>query len=416
MNLQELSEVNFGLCLEGRIPATVYKPQWFSTPYDKGIEILQQKGATREDVAQVLSSAYINDAHNAVKKWNGIGDKENFDWAKAIADASKKGDLSRSLSKVVKKLAENEEVDLLPLYGALGNMVADESTGLSLASTIDATHYKPFIKSGNPVLDKILGGIPADGPIIVYGPTGVGKSHWAASMMDYLLHQYPDRTGGIYTLEMGAEHYLWREMNMFPTIKEVLDRLYVSGSVRDIEELVAEVTAKKLNFVVLDDMDNMVKSSDASEYERVYRRIKEICRFLKIPVFVLCQPNREAKHAIERGERFLGRYDIAWSGGAENSAALQVALQKITSSLDMEATTFPTSEDEELYYEIFWKSRDGWPSDYDPEGQSGPGAIVRSKSRQAWRGQPYAGKLKLWQPNSGGGKKIGKSTKKRTED
>ena len=415
MNLQELSEVNFGLCLEGRIPATAYKPQWFSTPYDKGIEILQQKGATREDVAQVLSSAYINDAHNAVKKWNGIGDKENFDWAKAIADASKKGDLSRSLSKVVKKLAENEEVDLLPLYGALGNMVADESVGLTQASQIDYQHYKPFMKSGNPVMDKILGGIPSDGPIIVYGPPGVGKSHYLASCADYFLHQYPDKTFAIYTLEMSAEHYLAREIKMFPSLVEVLDRLYVSGSVHDIEELVSEISVKKYDCVGLDDMDNMVKGSEASEYERVYRRVKEVCRFLKIPFYVLCQPNREAKHAIERGERFLGRYDIAWSGAAENSAALQVALQRVFSSLDMESTTFPTSEDEELYYEIFWKSRDGWPSDYQVDGQTGPGAIVRSKSRQAWRGQPYAGKLKLWQPNSGG-KKIGRSTKKRTED
>jgi len=414
MNLQELSEVNFGLCLDGRVPATIFRPEWFSTPYDKGIEILQQKGATKEDVAQVLSSAYINDAHNAVKKWNGIGEYENFDWAKAIATAHRKGKLSIRLAKASKKLAENEDVDILPLYGDLGNLISEESSGLSLASTIDATHYKPFIKSGNPVLDKILGGIPADGPIIVYGATGVGKSHWAAGMMSYLLHQYPDKTGGIYTLEMGAEHYLWREMNMFPDLKEVLDRLYVSGSVRDIEELVAEVTAKRLDFVVLDDMDNMVKSSEAGEYERVYRRIKEICRFLKIPVFVLCQPNREAKHAIERGERFLGRYDIAWSGGAENSAALQVALQKVVSSLDMESTTFPTDEEQELFYEIFWKSRDGWPSDYDPAGQCGPGAIVRCASKQAWRGQPYGGKLKLWQPNSGG-KKIGKKSKK-TED
>jgi len=232
-------------------------------------------------------------------------------------------------------------------------------------------------------------------------------------MMDYLLHEYKDKTGGIYTLEMGAEHYLWRELNMFPSLKDVLDRLYVSGSVRDIEEFVAEVTAKRLDFVVLDDMDNVVKSSDASEYERVYRRIKEICRFLKIPVFVLCQPNREAKHAIERGERFLGRYDIAWSGGAENSAALQIGLQRVSSSLDMESTTFPTEEGEELYYEIFWKSRDGWPSDYSPTGQTGPGAIVRTKSKQAWRGSPYSNVYKLWQPNSGG-KKIGK--RKKTED
>ena len=413
MNWEQLSEINFGLVLTDRFPATMYRPDDFTAPYDEGIRILQQKGATKEDVAKVIASSYLQDASSAVHKFNGIGEYQNFDWVKPLKKSKRSFDISKRLSKVSKRLAENEDVDMLSIYGDLGSIISEESSGLSLASNIDATHYRPFIKSGNPVIDKILGGIPADGPIIVYGPTGVGKSHWAAGMMDYLLHEYTDKIGGIYTLEMGAEHYLWRELNMFPTMKEILDRLYVSGSVRDIEELVAEVTAKKLDFVVLDDMDNMVKSSDAGEYERVYRRIKEICRFLKIPVFVLCQPNREAKHAIERGERFLGRYDIAWSGGAENSAALQVALQRVSASLDMEATTFPTEEGEELYYEIFWKSRDGWPSDYNSTGQQGPGAIIRTKSRQAWRGSPYSNSYRLWQPNSGS-KKIGK--KRKVED
>jgi hypothetical protein len=411
MNWNELSEVCFGLVLEGRHPATMYKPEHFATPYDQGIEILQKKGSTKEDVAKIVASSYLSDASSAVHKFNGIGEYQNFDWSKALVKAQRSYELSRSLSKASKKLAENDDVDMLPIYGKLGSLIANEASGLAQASSIDYSHYKPFMKSGNPVMDKILGGIPTDGPIIVYGTTGVGKSHYLASCADYFLHQYPDKKFAIYTLEMSAEHYLAREVKMFPSLVEVLDRLYVSGSVRDIEEVVSEITAQKFDCVGLDDMDNMVKNSEASEYERVYRRVKEVCRFLKIPFYVLCQPNREAKHAIERGERFIGRYDVAWSGAAENSAALQVALQRVSDGLDMESETFPTSEGEELYYEIFWKSRDGWPSDYDPAGQQGPGSIIRTKAKQAWRGEPYGGRYKLWQPNSGG-KKIGKKSKK----
>lgn len=407
MNWYELSEVNFGLIIDERHPATLYDPKDFSEPYWKGVEILQKQGAVKEDVAKVLHGKFISDAHNAVKKYNGIGEYQNFDWITSLKDAKRKYEFSRKWSKAFSKLEENEDVDLLPFYGELSNMVANEASGLTIAKDIDYTTYKPFSLSGNPVLDKILMGIPTDGPIIVYGTTGVGKSHWAASAMDYLLHQFKDRTGAIYTLEMGAEHYLNREIKMYPSLADVLDRLYVSGSVKNIEELVAEVAIKNVDYVVLDDMDNIVRSSDASEYERVYRRVKEICRFLKIPVFVLCQPNREAKRAIERGERFIGRYDVAWSGAAENSAALQIGLQRIECGIDMDSQTFPTSEDEELFYEIFWKSRDGWPSDYDPNGQQGPGAIIRTRSKQAWRGKPYAGRYKLWQPSSGG-KTIGK--------
>jgi hypothetical protein len=414
MNWEQLSEVCFGLVLSGKHPATMYRPEYFTTPYDLGIEILQKKGATKEDVAKSISSAYLSDASSAVHKFNGIGEYSNFDWSKALIKAQRSFELSKKLSKASKKLAENEETDMLPIYSELGNVIAGEASGLSQASTIDYSNYKPFMKSGNPVMDKILGGMPTDGPIIVYGTTGVGKSHYLASCADYFLHQYPDRKFAIYTLEMSAEHYLAREIKMFPSLLDVLDRLYVSGSVRDIEEAVSEITSQRFDAVGLDDMDNLVKTSDASEYERVYRRVKEVCRFLKIPVYVLCQPNREAKHAIERGERFIGRYDVAWSGAAENSAALQVALQHVADGLDMESQTFPTEEGEELFYEIFWKSRDGWPSDYSPDGQRGPGAIVRYKSTQAWRGKPYSNVYKLWQPNSSS-KKIGKNKAKKED-
>lgn len=406
MDWHELSEVCYGLIQEGRHPATIYRPEYFDSPFDQAVKILMQKGATKEDVAKVISSSYMTDAADAVHKFNGLGEYQNFDWNKELIKAYEGVKLSKRLEKAAKGLKNNEPVDLLPVYGDLQSIVAGGASGLSLAKDVDYNHYKPFQKSGNPVIDKILGGFPSDGPIIVYGVTGVGKSHWLASTMDYLLHQYPNKKGAIYTLEMSAEHYLWRETNMYPTLKEVMDRLYVSGSVRNIEELVAEISAMGVDYVGLDDMDNIVKSSDAAEYENVYRRVKEVCRFLKIPFFVLCQPNREAKRAIEVGDRFLGRYDVAWSGSAENSAALQIALQK-ANSLDMNSDMFPT-DDDTLFYEIMWKSRDGWPSDYSPTGQEGPGAIVTKQGKQAWRGEVYAGKYKLWSPGSSSRNSIGK--------
>jgi hypothetical protein len=136
---------------------------------------------------------------------------------------------------------------------------------------------------------------------------------------------------------------------------------------------------------------------------------------MKIPVIALCQPNREAKKAVDRKERFLSLYDAAWSGSAENKAALYISLQKMSADVYESPLEYITSEGEDLYYEIYQKSRDGWPADYDSiNGQRGPGAIIRTKGRQAWRGDPYSGKLKLWQPGSGS-QKIGKKSKK-TED
>lgn len=386
MDIFELSEKNLGLILEGRASAQMYSPDDFINPYNDAIRILQQPGACKEDLAKskVISAKILQDCHDAVKRLNGLGEFENFDWRDALIKAKQAYDIGRQLKKAGERAERNEEVEWLPLQGLITSVAVNDSFGLSQASQVDYSHYKPFKKCGVKPIDEILGGLPADGPIIVYGLTGVGKSHFAAHMIDSLLHFQKTATAAIYTLEMAAEHYLWRETNMYKSMTEILDRLYVSGSVKDIEQLVGEVTTKRVDYVVIDDMDNLVKEQSASEYERVYNRVKQISRFLKIPVFVLGQPNRVAKLS----GKFLGRYDIAWSGAAENSAALQIALQR-ANALDMEDDTFATF-DEEKWYMIFWKSRDGWPN------QEGPGAIILDKSNQMWRGSPVNGKMKLW--------------------
>lgn len=385
-----LSEKNAGFVLEGRRSALEYDASNFAFPWDGIIKKMQEPNACKEDLARLpgITSKVLQDCHDAVKRLNGLGEFENFDWGQALVKAKVDYDLGKLLKKTGERAERNEEVDWLPLMGALSSRVANESFGLVPATQINYKEYHPFKQCGHDALDKILGGIPTDGPIVVYGLTGIGKSHWAAQMIDGLLTFYPHTTAAIYTLEMSAEHYLWRETNMYPNLEKHLDRLHVSGSVRDVGQFVGEVTTKRLDYVVLDDMDSMTKEKDAGEYEKVYNQVKQICRFLKIPVFVLCQPNRVAKLS----GKFLGRYDIAWSGAAENSAALQIALQK-ANALDMDDDTFQTF-DEEKWYMLVWKSRDGWPL------QEGPGAIILDASKQMWRGKPVQNKYKFWTPGS----------------
>ena len=386
MEWRELSEVLFGLVMEGRVPPSAVRSEYFDAPYDKGIEILSKKGATREDVAKVLNSSFISDAHDAVHKWNGIGDKENFDWIEATVQASQNFERAKRFEKLAKKLKVNEQVDLLPVYSDLSSAIAGQEMGLRPLSQIDVSNYKPFMESGDPVHDRILGNFPNDGPIVVYGKTGVGKSFWLASKADYFLQRYPEKRAAIYTLEMGEEHWKHRNLNMYPSLKKVEDRLHVSGVVSTVEQIVSEVMSKRFDFVGIDDIDNLVTQNSAEEYERIYRKVKEICRFMKIPVVVLAQPNRTAKLS----GKFLGHFDIAWSGAAENSAALLVALQK-ANSLDMEDDMFSTFDDDH-FYQICWKSRDGWPV------MVGPGAIITQKSKQLWRGKPYMDRYQLWTP------------------
>lgn len=401
MDWYQTSMVNFGLVWEGRRSPVEYTPDMFAPPFDKGIKILQRPKGKKEDVAKVVAWDEIQKAHLSVANMNGMGEPDNFDWKNELINAYVAYKRGVMLKGAGERLIRNEDVDIVPLYGELTSALANQSTGLTLASSINYEDYKPFMESGYSPIDTILGGIPSDGPIVVYGMTGVGKSHFSAQFTMNLLKRWKQKTGGIYTLEMSSEHYLQREIKMYPEIKEVLDRLYVSGSVRNIEQLVAEVTSQRLDFVVIDDMDGLVEDETTSAYLRVYKRIREICRFLKIPVMVLAQPNRVAK----TGDRFLRPYDISWSGAGEDSAALLIALQK--ADLWLGDDIFPLDE-EEKYYMIFWKSRDGWPK------QMGPGAIRLENQTpgRLWSGTPF--KNRLWVPQ--GGKNSSSGAKRKDKD
>lgn len=401
MNNQQLSELNFGLIIDDRVPVTMYKSDWFSAPYDKAVELLLQKGSQKEDLAKVLSSSYMNDAHNSVKRMNGLGETENFDWVSSLRESYENEIRGEKLQKLGKKMRENEPVDLLKLYAELGSVISQENTGLTKLSEI-SDDYAPFKLTGYDPIDKPVGGIPTDGPIIIFGSSGVGKSKFVAGLIKSILKRYPDETAAIYTLEMNAVHWKSRSKELFPEILEVQNQLYVSGSVRDIDELVAEITAKKVNYVVLDDIDNMVKESSPAEFERVFRRIKEVCRFMGIPFFVLAQIAKEKEIAINGTgiggkSRFLLKTDIAWTSAAEKSAALLIGLQTVMDEIDMSEDAY-VKDSMPLDYIIFFKSRDGWLGDRDSRYQVGPGAVILEHTTN-WSGRPYAGKWKLWSKN-----------------
>lgn len=403
MNNQQLSELNMGLILDNRVPVEMYKSEWYSSPYDKAIELLLQKGSTREDLAKVLSSSYLQDAHNSVKRLNGLGELSNMDWVKALQTSYENELRGEKFQKIGKKLKENEPVDILKLYAELGSAITQETTGLNKLADIDYNTYTPFKLTGYSPIDLTLGGIPTDGPIIIFGSSGVGKSKFVTGLLTSLLKTYPSDTGAIYTLEMNDKHWTWRTVDLFPKVLDVKDRLYVSGSVKDIEELVAEITAKKVNYVVLDDIDNVVTSNDPGEYERVFRRIKEVCRFMSIPFFVIAQINRNSEIEVtygtkEKGTRFLRKTDLAWTSAAEKSAALLLGLQTISDGLDMSSDEYVKEEGMALDYIIAFKSRDGWLGDRDPRYQVGPGAIVLEHTPN-WTGKFYSGKAKLWPRN-----------------
>lgn len=396
MRNDELSELNFGLVLSGRQPVTLYKPDWFSAPYDKGIEILMQKGATKEDVAKVVSSSYLNDAHDSIKRMNGLG--EELDWVKALQESWEREVLGKKFQKIGKRLENNEDVDMLTLHSDISASLAKSSNETRLLKDIDYEHFTPMIESGFEVLDEIVGGVPQHGVISVLGETGLGKSFFLAKFADRFLNKYPDKMGMIISMEMPAEEYAQRSVEMYPTFKKLGSRLYINGGLRTIDDIILEATTHKIDFIGIDYLDLLVKEKSESGYAYVWERCMEMGRLLRIPVVVLAQSNREGV----RWGKFLTKFDFRWSGMAENSSWMIIGLQK-TNSLDTEEPDkYPTFDDDREYLLIL-KLRGKW------KNQIGPGAIVLEPSNQKWSGKAHGNRL--WTPQSGS-KKIGKRKEK----
>jgi len=385
MNHLEASQIVFGLILQRKKSPQAVLWDSFAEPFNDAVKFCQENPDwSKEDLVKIIAPSFMQESEYAIKALNGMGD--STDWLAILKDFSEDNKLGETLERAAKSLKKGKPVDYLVLSGHLQSRIMKQSNGLTLGKDVDCTNYNPFMESGYEPFDNIIGGIPSDGPIIAYGLTGVGKSHWAANLISKFLHKHKDKTGAVYTLEMSAEHWKWRETAMYPELNDVMDRLYISGSVKNIEELIAEVSTRQSSIVVIDDIDGLAIENSAAEFERLYKKLKEICRFLKIPAVALAQPNRAAKLS----NKFLQRYDIAWSGAAEDSSALLVALQRANElDLDEENSPFPLYEDDHEYL-ICWKSRDGWPADYPEKftkGQRGPGAIIlRPSDRGLWNG------------------------------
>ncbi len=392
---RDISETVLGLAAEGIIMKDLLNPEHFAPPFNLGARKLKN-GGTREDlvIPGKIDTDMLNRMHNKVARYNGAGTL--YDWMSMLETAYCRWVLGELKARNAYRLQNNEDVDLAEEHQKTREYMERSLTGgIRAASAVDWQTYKFFMPSGNEYIDRIFGGLPSDGPIVTFGDAGTGKSHWGAGIIADLLNYHKAKTAGVYSFEMAEEHWLKREIAMFPHLMGVLDRLYVSGQIHNPEQLVNEVNTHQFDIIVIDDMENMVKGApDAGKYEEAYKIIKSICRFSKIPVIVLAQPNRGGK----KSGTFLKKYDIAWAG--ENDAALMIALQN--AGRDQQGWTesnpkYPM-EDYQMQYQIFLKVRD------EPIGFKGLGAIVTKMERDTdgmhkhkiFRGPLYDDQWKLW--------------------
>lgn len=406
MDATELSATVIGLVLEGKlnpqqVPSNALLGQW-----GKAIELIKANPDAIKDkdkadslLAQCLLVDDIAIAHTEASRHNGLGEEGVFSWVQSANDATKLYTFGKTLERNAKKALTNDPIDLGKLYHEIGDLLAGKLSGAKPANLIDYKNYVAYTKSGISWLDDIIGGWATDGIINVIAPQGTGKSFFQFYTICMWLLAHPDKTAVIYTLEMSDRHYLARSLDMYPQFLDLVNsgRLYVSGSVRNVDDLVAEVTTTKHGFVGVDDLSKLAGESSPDKYERVLTRLNEIARFQEIPVQVLAQPTREAK----KSKKFIDIYDGGWSSAIENSAAMYLTLNRVSyADPEWSDTRFvPVEKDNpqktDRFYICFWKFRDNRPA----EMQQGLGAIRIEPNKhtgrynQIWVGEALDNKL-----------------------
>ena len=408
MDARELALSIIGRLADGRANPQEFPFESFPAPYNQAIKLIKahpemigDKDAIDILLGQALTYDEIVDAHIQASRLNGLGIDGVFNWAGNMREATDKLTMIPEMKRVLRACEQNDPVEWTSLYTKIGSVLSGRTRGPRPANQIDYKNYKPYMKSGIKYIDEIIGGWPTDGPIVVLASQGVGKSYFVFYAICSWLIAHPDETAAIYTLEMSDEHFLARNLEVYPEFIPLVEcetpRLHISSTCRGVDEISAEVSTGKYGFIGIDAMKQLTKGGDTSVYDKTYQVIVEICRFQKIPVMVIAHPNREGK----KSGKFISTYDAYMSGAAEDAAAMLISLN-VVSYADPEwiDTRFVPVESEnpqktDRFYVCFWKFRDNRPAAM----QQGLGAIRIEPDKhtgyykQIWVGNALGNKL-----------------------
>ena len=406
MDARELALSIIGRLADGRANVQEFPFESFPAPYNQAIKLIKahpeaigNKEAVDVLLSQALTYDEIVEAHLQATRLNGLGEDGVFNWAGSMREATDKLSMIPELKRMLRACEQNDPVDWSNLYAKTGTMIAGKTSGAQPANEIDYSKYVSYMKSGIGWLDSIIGGWATDGVIVIVAPRGTGKSFFQFYTTCMWLLEHQDKTAVIYTLEMSSRHYLSRSLEMYPEFLPLVQsgRLYISGTVRNAEEIIAEVSTRKYGWVGIDDMSKLAKVTTPEKFEMAYSQLNEICRFNEIPVQILAQPNRDAS----KSNKFIDLTDAAWSSAAENSAAMYLTLNRLSyANPEWVDTRFvPVEVNNERktdrFYICFWKFRDNRPV----EMQQGLGAIRLEPDpktgyyKQIWVGEALGNKL-----------------------
>jgi len=387
MNWYDQSQIVFGLIALKKIKHHSVLPKNLYPPFDTPVAYMHENPEWEiEDIHLKFQSNEWEIAMNAARSLNGTATTVN--WARDLEKMRIMWETGAKLTKTGDKLQKGEDVEVLSIVSDLKMMSVADEIGLQLASEVDLTDVVALQKCGWKEIDETFGGIPASGPLVVYATTKTGKSFWISKLINEFLHFYPEKRVTVFSLEMAYKRYLKRSFDMYPTMKEVADRLLVTSKASTMEEVIAMSSTEPTDMVVIDGIaDAVLGEKSAAGMDKAWSDVKRMGRMLEIPVIAVAQPNRAAKFNAQ--EQFLGKWNIEWSGAAENAAEMMIALQYLGTGANIEKKIFPVVED--AYYMINYFSRDS----------ENTGAVILDKHVSSPEGR------RLWESSAHGITKNG---------
>ena len=377
------SQRAFGLILTGKKAHHECKPESFCPPFDVGVKYMHDHPEwVKEDIFLDCPNNEWEVAIHSVQGLNGTATSIN--WARDLDKMRVLYEVGEKLERTGHKMKMGDSPDILHLVSDLRTMEVEDETGLVLASEVDLTGVKNLQLSGWKEYDEVFGGMPVSGPLVVFATTKTGKSFWASKFTKEFLKFYPERQAGYFTLEMPKKRYLKRAFDMYPDMKDVSDRLWVTSKASTTKDIMAMTATRKLDFIVIDGIAQAIvgrKSADA--LDEAWSDIERMGRLLEIPILVLAQPNRNSKFNTQT--QFIGKYDIEWSGAAENASEQLLALQYVGDEMNItgDDCIFPVLKD--AYYMIMYFQRD----------DDRLGALILDKhvethlGRRLWESKPH---------------------------
>ena len=243
---RSLSEICFGLVVTGRVDMAKFNAVMFCDGYEDGFkEWFKSKNKT--SVARLLGADY----ETALQAADTISEDsaKDIEWQKILQRAYLSYQVGDKATKVGKKLMQGYEVsteDAITIAAQFKDLANPESLGLTVSNTIDVDGFEPTILSGYAPIDTHLGGIPESGNILVMGTTGVGKSLFSQQFLGHHLDMYRNKTGGVWSLEMTNQQYLYRGVQLYSKFNKAHrdGRIMVSDKTTTIYDIGIEAAMK----------------------------------------------------------------------------------------------------------------------------------------------------------------------------